>query len=385
LFSLLSGWNYQDVSLDLYGTQTKPINLNSGDRVYQLPNGLLWSHPKKLTRLGRIIWSIELLRMLLLRHNEFDIVHYHTFNWGVFLSPLLLHPLGKKVVFTMSLFGNDNPGYIRQQPRGRLQVELMQKFDGAIGLAPALVNDAKKNGIRNVICLPNFLAIPQLEEPIEASRIQEVRNLARSKLGIPRESKVILFVGSIICRKGVDVLIDTFIELSQKFPSLVLMLVGPQSEQETTGIDETYVSQLKEKIHQARLERQVFWAGMVKEQTLLVKYYRSADIFVFPTRNEGSPNVIAEAMSAGLPVVASLLPGITDAVVSDGESGYLVEPDHSDQFYSAIDQLLQDDIKREAMGAAGRKIALEKFGFTSYTQRLREFYLDLLDKKNGHD
>jgi glycosyltransferase involved in cell wall biosynthesis len=376
MFSLLSGWDVSGISLDLYGTKIKPLNLQSGERLYQLQPQALWSNPRVLDRWDRFLWSLQLLSILITRRHDYDIAHFHNLNWGSLFSPLVLHPLGKKVVYTMSQFGNDNPSCIRQHPRGRLQIALMRHFDGFIGISPALVEDAQINGLHNVICLPNFLAIPQLEEePAPGARAA-----ARARLGIPEEVRVLLFVGSIIKRKGIDILVDAFIELYQQYLDLWLVMVGPQSKTDTTKIDENYVAQQKDKIQQAGLERRVVWAGMVKEQSCLVDYYRSADIFVFPTRNEGFGNVLVEAMSAGLPVVTSLLPGITDGVVFDGKSGFLVEVDQTDQFVHAVDQLLRNDPKRLAMGAAGRRIALERFGFESYCQRLKIFYLGLVEE-----
>lgn len=382
LYSLLSGWSDMDISLDILGNQIKPLNMNSGERSYHLPADTFWTNPSRQDRREEIRWSFKLLGLLIKRRHDYEIVHFHRLSWGSLLSPLILHPMKKKVVFTMSLMGNDNPSYIRKQPRGRFQVALLRQFDGAIGIAPALMDDAKKHGIRNVICLPNFLAIPQLEEPIEASNIQGIRILAREKLGILRESKVLLFVGSIIQRKGVDVLIEVFIKLASVHPDLILVLVGPNNKSETNGINEVYVDQLKESIESFGFKDRVIWAGMVREQSTLVEYYRCADIFVFPTRNEGLGNVLIEAMAAGIPVVASLLPGITDEVVSDGKSGYLVEPDCPDKFYNAIDQLLRNDSESIAMGAAGRMIALEKFGFDAYCQKLKQFYLNLFSDNN---
>jgi glycosyltransferase involved in cell wall biosynthesis len=378
LFSLLSGWKDDDITLDIYGTRIKPLNLNSGERNYQLPQGTFWSKPERLTRKGRIFWSLKTLQILLARRNDYDIVHFHALNWGVFLSPIILKALGKKAVFTMSLYGNDNPGYIRQQPRGRLQVSLMRCFHGAIGLSPALVNDAREHGIRNVICLPNFLAIPELEKGLDESEIRETRNLARDLFGIPQNAQVLLFVGSVIKRKGVDILIDSFIELAVQYPSLVLVMVGPNNKQETNSIDEDFVRSLRKRISASGFSERVIWVGMLKEQATLVNYYRSADIFVLPTRNEGSPNVLAEAMAAYLPVVISRLPGITDSIISENESGFLVEPDDTLGFTLAIDTLLKNENKRNAMGKAGRKIAMEKFSFDSYCQKLKWFYLDLV-------
>lgn len=377
LFSLLSGWNDQGIFLDLFGTRIKPLNMNSSDRVYQLPIGSFWSTPKRQNRWGSIIWSFELIGILFKHRKDYEIIHFHSLNWGGLLSPLILHPLKKKVVFTMSLMGNDNPSYIRQQSRGRIQVALLRHFDGVIGLSPALVDDAKKNGLRKVICLPNFLAIPQLEEEMDDTAILISRSKARTKLGIPKESQVLLFVGSIIHRKGVDILINSFVYLAKKHPNLVLILVGPHRKEETNKIDEGYVNQLKEIVQLAGLERRVFWAGMIRDQSALVEYYRSADVFVFPTHNEGSPNVLAEAMAAYLPIVVSHLPGITDILVEDGRNGFLIEQNNVSEFSFAIERLLLDKPLLKAMGAAGKDIAMKQFGFEAYCKKLRKFYLDL--------
>ena len=378
LFTLLSGWTDKDISLDLLGTQIKPLNMNSGDPVYCLPEGSFWSSPKRQDRWDRIRWSFRQLRILINFNKKYDIIHFHSLNWGSLISPLILHPMKKKVVFTMSLFGNDNPSYLSQQPRGGLQVALLRKFDGAIGLSPALVEDAKANGLHNVICLPNFLAIPQLEENLNEISLQQRRTVARIKFDFPQNARILLFVGSIIHRKGVDVLVDAFIKLASKYPDLLLVLVGPQSKSETNSINEEYVIQLKESIESSGYKDRVIWVGMVREQSTLVEYYRSADIFVLPTRNEGSPNVLAEAMAANLPVVISMLPGITDSIISTEESGCLVKPDDTVGFTLALDELLRDEDKRNAMGKAGRKIAMEKFSFDSYCQKLKCFYLDLV-------
>lgn len=385
LFSLLSGWSDKEISMGILGNRIKPINMNSGDLSYRLPADTLWTNPIRQDRWSEIRWSFKLIRLLIERRQDYEIIHFHRLSWGSLLSPLLLHPLHKKVVFTMSLMGNDNPGYINEQPRGRLQVALLRQFDGAIGLSPALVADARKHGIENVICLPNFLAIPELESELTESEFLEVKNLAKDHFNIPRDSQVLLFVGSIIKRKGLDILIDCFVNLAYRYPSLYLVLVGPSKKQETDSIDENFVLSLRKSIDSTNFGNRVIWAGMVRDQSILVKYYRCADIFVLPTRNEGSPNVLAEAMSANLPVVVSELSGITDAIVTNNESGYLVKPNDTAGFTNALDELLNNNEKREAMGNTGRKVAIEKFGFDSYRQKLKVFYLNLfLNKSTDH-
>jgi glycosyltransferase involved in cell wall biosynthesis len=357
----------------LYGSPIKPLNLNSGERQYYLPPDVFWSNSKTQKFGDKYKWAIKVLVLLFTRIHQYDIVHFHTLSWVILLSPLILHLFNKKIVFTMSLFGTDNASYIAQQSFGRLKLALLRKFDGVIGLSPALVNDAIEHGFKNVLYLPNFLAISQLEHPITA----KMKVDARAKIGISQDRFVLLFVGSIIRRKGVDVLMDVFIELSKKYSDICLIMVGPQSSKESGTVDDAYVSQQKEKIHNARLSDSVIWSGLIADQAMLVNYYRAADLFVFPTRNEGSPNVLAEAMAAGLPVIASLLPGTTDNIVLNGKNGSLVQVNSSEQFINAIELVYLDEYKRLKMGLASRKAALEKFSFDSYCQKLRSFYFSL--------
>lgn len=87
---------------------------------------------------------------------------------------------------------------------------------------------------------------------------------------------------------------------------------------------------------------------------------RSVDVFVLSSRWEGMPLAVIEAMMSGLPVVATDVGGVSEAVV-DGETGFLVPPGNSDALAVALDRLLADPALRRRMGDAGRRRALEHF------------------------
>lgn len=379
LFSLLSGWKEKEVSLDLYGTPIKPLNMNSGDRAYRLPEGSLWSaNSKTQSRWERIRWSLALLWMLVRRRKEYDIVHFHALGWGVFLSPLVLHPLGKKIVFTMSLFGNDNPSYILQRPRGRFQVNLLRRFDGFIGLSPALVEDAIANGFCNVMRLTNFMAIDQMEQgPNLFHRIAK-----RNELLIPDDAVVLLYVGVAHRRKGLDLLVNAFIDLCERHDNVWLIIIGPRNKDENPYLDDEIMPQIFQRITCANLQNKVRWTGLVTNLNEIASYYWASDIFILPTHNEGSPNVIAEAIYAKLPIVVSDLPGITDSVVSNNENGFLVPVDNLRDLIDKIEQLIVNPELRRALGENGRQKAAEIFGFEQYCNKLKNFYIDLAQKEN---
>ena len=378
LYSLLSGWRDQDIVLDLWGTDTKPVNMNSGTRDYRLPEGKsLWSDGRVPSRLGLLQGAARLLATLVSRRNEFDIVHLHALWWGELLSPTVLHRVGKRVVFTTSLYGSDNPGTIAQN-RGALGLNLYRQFDGVVALSPALAEDCADHGISNVLCLPNFLVIPELE----TGRNDGLRAAMRARHRIPPEDTVLLFNGTAIRRKGLDILVESYIRVAKAHQRAWLVLLGPCSKAEAgPGFDLSYLDEQRRRLHEAHLSGRVIWTGMVTDKRELVGYYSAADVFVLPTRAEGMPNVLAEAAAAGLPVVSTNLPGCTDYAILNGETGFLVPPEDVGAFTHAVERILSDPALAARMSRSAR-VRSRLFDFDSYCSRLRDFYVGTMESSS---
>ena len=378
LYSLLSGWQDRDITLDLWGPRVKPLNINSGNLAYQLLEGAhLWADARAPGRLGRSWAAARMLAAFVSRRNDFDIVHFHFLWWGELLSPVVLHSMGKKVVFTMSLYGSDNPGTIAAE-RGALAISLLRRFDGFVALSPALAEDCANHGFSNVLCLPNFLAVPELA----AGRNESLRAAMRVRHQIPPKDPVLLFIGAAIQRKGLDILVESYIRVAEGHPHVWLVLVGPCSRAEAgSGLDPSFVDELRCRLHEAHLSDRVIWTGMVTDKRELVGYYSAADIFVFPTRREGSPNVLVEAMAAGLPVVATNLPGCTDNLVVDGEDGFLVPPEDIGAFTQAVESLVSDPTLLARMSVSAR-LRSRLFDFESYRSRLKDFYVRTMESRS---
>ena len=120
-------------------------------------------------------------------------------------------------------------------------------------------------------------------------------------------------------------------------------------------------------------DRVIFLGWQSREQ--LTEWYRRANIFLFPSRHEGMPNAMLEAMSSGLPVIASCIAG-NDELVMDDKTGLLVPSEDIERLQTALKKLLSDPALREHMGEAARRQVEDNY---SWETTARQYAL-LLEK-----
>ncbi|MGR0320243.1 glycosyltransferase [Agromyces sp. ZXT2-3] len=170
----------------------------------------------------------------------------------------------------------------------------------------------------------------------------------------------ILFVGRLVEKKGLEVLLDSVRALgTDSAVSLTVVGDGPlrsSLESRARGLDVTFAGQL------GRSE--------------LVRRYAACDLAVFPSvlaasgDKDGLPVALLEAMAAGCAVVASDVPGINEAV-QDGANGVLVAPGSTEQLTAALDALIADPERRRRLGAGARETA-EEYSADAVGARYRE-------------
>jgi len=106
-----------------------------------------------------------------------------------------------------------------------------------------------------------------------------------------------------------------------------------------------------------------------------------SDIFILASHHEGMPISIIEAMAAGLPIIASMVGGITDQII-DEETGYLVQPNNPNELCQALQKLIEDRKLRIRMGSAGRERAVNNFDNNNRVESLLLFYELIRSKPN---
>jgi glycosyltransferase involved in cell wall biosynthesis len=191
---------------------------------------------------------------------------------------------------------------------------------------------------------------------------------AASTAKLPGAS-VVATVGNIRRVKGHDVFIRAAASLVAQFPHVSFHIAGDVLEPD-------YFEELQTLIRNLNLSGRFHFAGGVAN---LREYLSTADIFVLPSRSEGFSNAIVEAMGASLPVVATDVGGNAEAV-TDGVSGFIVPSEDPAALAAAIARLLSDPSKAQEMGAAGKKLASEKFTTDAMMRQITLAYASLLTR-----
>ncbi|MFW6014461.1 MAG: glycosyltransferase family 4 protein [Candidatus Nanoarchaeia archaeon] len=173
----------------------------------------------------------------------------------------------------------------------------------------------------------------------------------------------ILFCGRLILRKGVHYLIQAFYELD--LPDSELVLLGSLSEEMKYYLDKYKSNKIK--THGAVLHSKIN------------KYYNLADVYVQPSLSEGLSLTVLEALSSGLPVIASENTGAGD-IVENGKEGFIVPIRDVDAIKEKLKFLYENPMKRKKMAENARKLA-ERYDMSNYADRVLEALNGLVENK----
>ena len=183
-------------------------------------------------------------------------------------------------------------------------------------------------------------------------RNTQLRDAVRAELGCKSNDFLFLAVGNPRTEKAFEDLIDATAILRErdKHKRNFLTVVAGKL------IDSDYCRMLSRRVEKRNIQDYWRFLGYRNDTTAL---YSAADAFVLSSRSEGLPLVILESMMAGLPVVATCVGGVPDAV---GNNGLLVEPANPKQLADAMEQMINEDGLTDRLGRTGREHVLSTYG-----------------------
>jgi len=191
----------------------------------------------------------------------------------------------------------------------------------------------------------------------------------RALLGIPPDAFVVGHVGRLVPEKNLDFLVQAVIAFLASNPAARFLVVG-------TGVSE---GEIRERFGRSGMSGRLHLAGVLRGAGLSDAYH-AMDVFAFASRNETQGMVLAEAMAAGLPVVAVCAPGAREAVV-DGRNGFLLPAMNLADFSGALSRAaLSGPEALRAMGDAARETA-RRYSIRRCAGKALQLYGTVLEKR----
>jgi len=165
----------------------------------------------------------------------------------------------------------------------------------------------------------------------------------------------LLSVGRLVHQKGLDLAIRALAQLKDLEWEWCIVGDGPQ------------INVLKSLANELGIQDRVSFPGWLSHAEL-VECYKGSNLFLFPSRHEGMPNAVLEAMASGLPILASRIAGNEELVI-DGETGILFPSEDVEALSVALRQLLTDSSQRQKMGNAARQRVEALYSWESTAQQ----------------
>jgi glycosyltransferase involved in cell wall biosynthesis len=306
----------------------------------------------------------RLLAILARERSKYSIIHCPTFSH---LSGLAV--LAGRILRCPTLLRVATENDVREFAEGRhwkyrLFFWLLRGATSVIAPSAAIRDELLRAGFSSerIVCFANGVDVDRFRPVTAGEKAQ-----AKSALGLPRETAVIGTVARLVQRKGIDVLLRAFDMLCRHHRAhLVIVGDGPLRDE------------LRALAHELKIADSISWLGF---QADAVKWLQTMDVFAFPSRLEGVPNAVLEAMAVGLPIVATNIGGVID-LLEEGSTGFLIPPDDPDALAAALDRLLRDVSLRADLSYRARKRAVEVFALSGSISRLIDLYITL--EKGSH-
>lgn len=194
---------------------------------------------------------------------------------------------------------------------------------------------------------------------VDISEVEQSANVNGEIIQWKQHGYFILgYIGQLISRKGLDVLLRALTTFPDQRWKLFLVGDGPQR------------LELEQLTIRLGLVEHVYFVGFRQER---LDFLRGFDVFVLPSRLEGIPRCLMEAMAAGIPIVASDIPGCND-LVQDSDTGLLFPVDNEEYLAKAIERMMKDKDLYDSVAGSAKKMVLSRYSSVRMAKEYEELF-----------
>ena len=231
------------------------------------------------------------------------------------------------------------------------------------GVVPVAIAEEVRVSIQKVYGYTNPPLIPNGIPTDEYAPNPDTRAQWRQAHGIEPRATVLTHIGRFAVQKNHALLVEAFAQVHSDAPLYLLLVGGGELE-----------NAVRQQVVELGLQERVRFLGVRAD---VADILRASDVFVLSSRWEGNPMSVMEAMAAGLPVVSTAVGGVPE-LVQEGATGLLVPSEDTGALACALQALVDDPARRQAMGAAARQHAVAHFDIRHTVRGYEQLYETLL-------
>jgi len=332
----------------LRGTQR--FETVGGAPVYRLPV----PGPKPLASLTFTLSALPLIKRL-----NPDLIHAHELISPATTAIAARKLFGIPVVATVHGSGlSSDVLRLKRRFLGKTRLKILCREIAAFCVISAVIDrELATEGVpvQKRISIPNGVDTGRFAPLAPAQK-----KALRSRLALPAEARIVIFVGRLAPEKRVDLLTGIWRSVRQAVPRALLLILG-------SGPEEAGLKQ--------RAGDGILFLGSQPDVT---PYLQAADLFVLPSAAEGLSLALLEALACGLPVIATSVGGNPE-VIRHLETGWLTPPDDPPALTEAIVTLLEDEKLQSKLRENARAHAVQNYSLVKMADRLLDLYRQVLE------
>ncbi|MCP4609800.1 MAG: glycosyltransferase family 4 protein [Planctomycetes bacterium] len=302
----------------------------------------------------------------LLRGLKCDIFHCYNDH----TSPLIGAALARIPVRIWSKLAMSSYYEKNINPKGLHRLALSSRLSCALSTRVLARSRAVRDELIASGATPSKIMITPVDVDITRYSNTSVSDL-RSEMGYSKSNLIITTIGHAVPVKGWDILLSSFEDIARQKPEAKLLFVGSIS----SSHEITFAQSLQDQVKHNGLSDRVCFLGHRDD---IASILTISDVFVLPSRSEGQPGALVEAMASGLPCLGTRAGGVPE-VITDGHDGLLVDRENIGAMTHAISRLLENKNLRKSLGRNAKETA-KHFDLTESTKNLIGVYLNLLSK-----
>jgi len=312
--------------------------------------------PIRIKKWYGLMQIIDLIKII--RRHQPDIIHSHGYKTnilGLFLSLVFHIP----IVTTFHGWLQENT---QDKIIARFSLTLIRYFDRVIAVSQQIKNGLKELGVstQRIEVIHN---IPVASEPVDSQKIHAMRD----ELGIPEYVKLIGFIGRLEYVKGCHIFLETASIVLKRHPDVYFLVVGDGTEKEN----------LIKQAARCTLGERIRFTGFRNDVSVMFSLF---DLYVLSSLNEGIPLTILEAMSYGVPVVATSVGGVPE-VIKDKVNGLLVAPNDPIALANGISESLSNFNESRIRAERAKSLIESEYQVNEWSQKISHIYEEIDNKK----